>query len=258
MTQSAQEEYVAAGGSGREPDPVRIYEPGERARYRENGQYTSRAVFLDLYYGVTDRVDLGLQIPFFRQTFENVGFRPPNTASGISDIRAFAKINLIQNPFVGSLTFGAKAPTGEFKSQDGLIPVGEGQWDFDFIAQIGRSLYPLPAYANLDIGYRVRLKNEAISRDPGDEWFFIAEAGYSPLNGLMLALKMEGIRGKPATVFGIRLPRDVKRITYVAPTLFIGPYKNLSLETALRISAGGRNFPAGTMWVIGLSHTLAR
>lgn len=255
LTQSTEEEYVAVGGSGREPDIARLYAPGERAAYRENGHYQSHALFLDLFYGVTNRFDIGIQIPFFRQTFENVGFRPANTASGFSDIRLFTKFNLIENPFVGSIKFGAKAPTGKFENQDGIIPVGEGQWDFDFIAQLGRSFWPLPIYTNLDIGYRLRLKNDTISRDPGNEWFYHAEVGYHPIDKLLIALKVEGIRGNPSRVFNIELPRDIKQITYISPTLLVGPYQNLNIETSLRISAGGRNFPAGQMWVLGISYT---
>ena len=254
MTQSTQEEYTAVGGAGREPDIARIYEPGERAPYRENGHYQSQALFLDLFYGVTQRMDLGLQIPFFQQTFENVGFRPANTASGFSDIRFFGKFNLFQKPIVGTLKVGAKMPTGKFENQDGIIPVGEGQWDFDFITQVGHSFWPLPLYTNLDLGYRLRLKNNTISRDPGEEWFFLAEIGYQPLDKLLLIFKLESIHGKPSKVFNIELPKDVKRITYLSPTLSVGPYHNLKFETTVRISAGGRNFPAGHLWVGGISY----
>lgn len=254
MTQSTQEEYTAVGGAGREPDIARIYTPGERAPYRENGHYQSHAFFLDLFYGLTHRFDIGIQVPFFQQTFENVGFRPANTASGFSDIRIFTKFNVLQKPFIGTLKLGAKMPTGKFENQDGIIPVGEGQWDFDLITQFGRSFWPLPVYANLDLGYRLRLKNNTISRDPGEEWFLNAEVGYQPTNKLLLALKLESIHGKPSRVFNIELPKDVKRITYLSPTLSVGPYYNLHVETTLRISAGGRNFPAGHMWVGGLSY----
>ncbi len=51
-----------------------------------------------------------------------------------------------------------KAPTGEFKNEQGLIPTGEGQWDFDFIFQVGRSFWPFRAYLNANLGYRMRLK----------------------------------------------------------------------------------------------------
>ncbi|HIG18085.1 MAG TPA: hypothetical protein EYQ31_12820 [Candidatus Handelsmanbacteria bacterium] len=81
------------------------------------------------------------------------------------------------NSFLFTLKGGAKIPSGDFRNEDGLIPVGEGQWDFHLVLQAGRSLWPLPSYANIDLGYRIRLANEDILRDPGDEWLVNAEIG---------------------------------------------------------------------------------
>ncbi len=259
LNQSTDEEYVSVGGQGRPPNTAVKYEPGDRARYRFNGKYSSRALFFDLFYGATDRFDLGLQIPFFRQQFQDdallTGFGEPRTATGFSDIRAFLKFRLFQQPAIGTLKVGFKVPTGKFVNEDGMIPVGEGQWDFDFIFQTGRSFWPLPAYANLDLGYRLRLKNDEIARDPGDEFFFSGEVGYSPRPKLLVVLKLEGIRSKSATVLGIRSASTVKRITYFVPTLSLGPFNNLSIEAALRASLNGRSFPAGQMLAVGLSYS---
>lgn len=255
MTQSTNEEYVAVGGAGREPDLNRLYEPGDRAHYRENGHYNSQVLFIDLFYGLNDRIDFGIQIPYYRREFENVGFRPANVASGFGDMRGFAKINIAQIPVVSTIKFGTKAPTGKFQNQDGIISAGEGQWDFELIAQIGRSFWPLPLYANIDLGYRVRLQNNTTNYDPGDEWFFNSEIGYNPIDKLLLVLKLEGIRGRPSRVLGLKLSSDVSRITYFAPTLLIGPFQNLSFETSVRITAGGRNFPAGHIWTAGISYS---
>ncbi len=255
MTQSTTEEYVAAGGAGREPDLNRVYESGDRARYRENGHFSSHAIFMDVFYGLNDRADIGIQLSFYRHKFENVGFRPANVASGFGDVRGWAKINIVQDPVVGTLKFGFKVPTGKFQNRDGIIPVGEGQWDFDAGVQMGRSFWPLSIYTNVDLGYRRRAKNSAIDRAPGDEWFFNAEVGYSPVHKLFLVLKLEGIRGKPPRVLNLELPSEARRVTYFAPTLLIGPYQNLSFETAVRITAGGRNFPAGYTWTAGISYS---
>ena len=153
------------------------------------------------------------------------------------------------------MKLGFKAPTGDFVVVDGLIPVGEGQWDFDFIGQLGHSFWPLPIYANLDIGYRLRLKNDKISRDPGNEWLFNAEIGYTPMARVLLALKLDGIRGNPSTTIGLTIPSDVKRVTYLSPTVSLKAFNSLQLEGALRFSLKGRNFPAGNMLVIGLVYT---
>ena len=64
--QQTQEWYVGKGRFGA---------PGTRARYDFDGQYESRAVFFESMYGVTDRLDLGLQVPYFDQSFANARVR---------------------------------------------------------------------------------------------------------------------------------------------------------------------------------------
>ena len=107
----------------------------------------------------------------------------------------------------------------------------------------------------MDVGYRLRLKNDRVDRDPGDEWFYLGEIGYEPIRKLLVALKIEGIHGKPATNFGIETVQDVKRVTYLSPVLLVMPIPNLSLEAALRVSLNGRNFPAGYLLVLGMSYS---
>ena len=171
--QEADEWYLAspeyAGGQ--------VQPAGARRPYRFNGRYQSKAVFLEAFYGVTDRLDLGVQAPYLIQEYGDDTFLESSADAGLGDLRVFAKVRALSAPAVLTLKLGAKAPTGDFTNADGVIPVGEGQWDFDFIGQLGRSFWPLPLYANLDLGYRVRMKNEDIDRDPGDEWFFNAEVG---------------------------------------------------------------------------------
>ena len=74
--------------------------PGTRAPYDFEGQYESRAVFFEGLYGVTDRLDFGLQVPYFDQSFANIAFAEPRTDTGLSDIRALAKFRLLTKPLV--------------------------------------------------------------------------------------------------------------------------------------------------------------
>ena len=144
-----------------------------------------------------------------------------------------------------------------FKNEDGLIPVGEGQWDFDVVGQVGRSFWPLPLYGNLDLGYRVRTRNEQIDRDPGDEWFLNAEMGYQLVRQLMLLGKCEVLRSNPAVVFG-GIEAEIKRITYLTPALLYTVGRRTTVEAAVRFSLNGRNFPAGRQLVLGLATTLGK
>ena len=246
--QQTQEWYVGKGRSGA---------PGTRARYDFDGQYKSRAVFFEGLYGVTDRLDFGLQIPYFDQSFANAAFAKPRTDTGLSDIRASTKLRLLTNPLVLSFKASVKVPTGEFKNEDGLIPVGEGQWDFDFVGQVGRSFWPLPLYSNIDLGYRVRTRNEQIDRDPGDEWFLNAELGYQLVRQLTLLGKCEVLRSKPAVVFG-GIEAEIKRITFLTPALLYAVGQRTTVEAAVRFSLNGRNFPAGRQFVLGLATTLGK
>ncbi len=246
--QHTEEWYVGQGRFGA---------PGTRARYDFDGQYESRAVFFEGLYGVTDRLDLGLQVPYFDQSFTNAAFAEPRTDTGLSDIRLLAKLRLLAKPLVLALKAGVKVPTGEFKNEDGLIPVGEGQWDFDFVGQVGRSFWPRPLYGNIDLGYRVRTRNEQIDRDPGDEWFVNAELGYQLVRQLMLVGKCEVLRSRPAVVFG-GIEAEIKRIVYLTPALLYAVGQRTTIEAAVRFSLNGRNFPAGRQLVLGLAATLGK
>ena len=251
--QEAHEWYIASP----EFTDGEIQKVGTRRSYRFNGKYQSKAIFIETFYGVTDRFDIGAQVPYFAQQFADDTRLKSPSESGFSDLRLFAKWRALDAPALLTLKLGAKIPTAEFRNEDGIIPVGEGQWDFDFIGQVGRSFWPLPLYANLDVGYRVRLKNDEIDRDPGDEWFFNAEVGINLTRRVLLMTKVEGLRGKAATDFGsIENRSQIKRITYLSPVLSVGLNDRAALELGVRYTLNGRNFPAGHQVTLGLSSTL--
>lgn len=230
---------------------------GSRQPYRFNGSYESTAVFLEGFYGITDAVDISLQIPWFDQAFDDDTRIDSPSESGFSDLRVFGRWRLLARPLLLTAKAGVKIPTGEFRNEDGLIPVGEGQWDYDVVLQAGRSFWPIPVYANADVGYRIRMENGDILRDPGDEWLINAEVGYNPLQRLLLAVKLEGLYGKAGKSFGLRTESLTKRITYLAPSLAWQFAGDATLEAAMRVSVGGRNFPAGNQITVGLSSSFA-
>lgn len=251
--QSTNEWYVAS------PQFIdgQVVSTGQRTRYNFGGQYQSKALFVEGFYGLSDRFDIGVQIPYFDQSFADQTRSQPVAAAGLSDMRIVAKLRLIDKPFLVALKAGIKMPTGEFKNEDGLIPVGEGQWDYDLVTQFGRSFWPLPLYANVDIGFRLRTKNDEIDRDPGDEWFLNAELGYNITRKLILMGKYEMLRSDPSIEFGsISNKSQIKRITFLMPVLLYAIDERTAVETALRISLNGRNYPAGQQFILGLSTSL--
>jgi len=172
------------------------YPAGARRPYRFGGRYSSRAVFLEASYGIADWLEAGVQFPYFDQQLEDDTRLEPPAEAGFGDLRFSLRWRVLREPLVFTLKGALKAPTGDFRNEDGLIPVGEGQWDLDLMAQVGRSFWPLPLYGNLDLGYRVRLENARVAQDPGDEWLFEAEVGGQLADRVSLAGKFEVVRGR--------------------------------------------------------------
>ena len=197
--------------------------------------YTSQEVYLDVYYGVTKRFDLGVQFGAINRKFENFtsnrhremfGYRAKE--SGLGDIRVFGKVNLVHEPVVGTLMLGIKAPTGDFRAAPEAMSAGNGQWDVEVVAQIGKSYWPIPIYANIDLGYRLRETNETIHHNPDDELIYNVEIGGSPVEMLNLALKLEGISGAG------------RRVTYAIPTAIVSLPQGIALEAAAQLGKASR------------------
>ena len=254
MSQSTNEHYDNDGNVGEIP-----------------ARFEARRLYLDVYYGATERIDVGIQLPYITKEFADVDPGHPFYAveekreSGLGDLRGFAKVNLLQHSgFVGTLKFGVKLPFGDYRPVPEALSLTGGQWDFDAVAQIGRSLWPVPAYANLDLGYRLRGEYKDTddvdpdrSYTPGAEFVFNLEAGYSPMDRLLVALKFEGLAGAEYdAISNPGTPETLsQRVTYLVPTVLVGLHPNLSLEAAARRTMSGRRYFAGSAYTLGISYT---
>jgi hypothetical protein len=263
FSQVTEEEYVKARTFREIGEGVfREFHPGDRASYAFHGKSTARAVFVEVFYGLTGWWDLGLQVPYFYQSFsddQDVFFPSKRQKTGISDVRAFTKYRLMLHPLVAAISVGVKIPTGKFEvdqNLEGIISVGEGQWDIDLIVHAGRSFWPVPLYLNADIGYRIRRENRTILRDPGDEWIFTGEVGGTLHPRIQGMVKLDGLRGESAIIYGVDVASDVREILYLAPTLVLKSFTGGPIiEGGARFSLVGKNFPAGVQFVVGASYT---
>ena len=249
---------------------------GNAVEISADARFQSQQVNFNVYYGLTDQIDLGLQVPYISNKFidkdesNDVATPPPalETESGIGDLRGFAKINLLQQAgLVGTLKLGFKLPVGDYRPVPEALSITGGQWDFDVVAQLGRSFWPVPMYANLDLGYRLRgeyadpAAGEAgvIDRSytPGAEFVFNAEAGYSPMDKLLVALKYEGIVGAEYdAISNPGIPETLSQsVTYLVPTVLVGFHPNVSLEASARMTVSGSRYFAGSTYGVGLSFT---
>ena len=242
-------------------------------------RYKSQQVYFDVYYGLNDRIDVGIKIPYISNEFVDVSSEhpfygaPDKKDSGLGDVRGVAKINLVQSAdLVGTLKLGFKVPMGEYREVPEALSITGGQWDFDAVAQVGRSFWPTPVYANVDLGYRLRGEyKDPNSSDaggvdrtytPGAEFVFNAEAGYSPMDKLLVALKYESIIGAEYDTInnppaGSQVETLNQSVSYLAPTVLVGLHPNVSLEASARMAVSGSRYFAGPTYAVGLSCTAA-
>ncbi len=222
-----------------------------------NGESRSSAVFVDALVGVTDRLDVWAQVPYFDLAFDDDA--DDRRSTGVGDIRLSARYALFSLRS-GSLRisgrFTAKIPVIDFPISAEQIPVGAGQWDYTAWIEAGLSLYPLPAYAVLWLGRRWRTLNEKTTRDPGDEFALLAEFGVmSIVGGLGGRVTLDGIFAETGSIQGIAVSSDEAEILYFAPGLMYQITSSTALEAAIRIPLRGKNFPAGSPLMIALYHT---
>jgi len=215
----------------------------------------SSAVFLDLLYGVTDHLDLWVQVPYFDLTFNDAADN--RTSTGVGDIRLSARYNLL-NLKGGALPIAArftvKVPVVDFPIDAEVIPVGEGQWDYEAWLEGGMSFWPLPAYAVLWLGYRWRATNDKTTRDPGDERMLLAEIGGTISGPLGAKLIVDGLFGTNGAIQGVKVKNDEREILYLEPAVTYQVTSAFSLEAGTRFPLRGKNFPAGPQFTIALFH----
>jgi hypothetical protein len=221
-----------------------------------NADSRAKAVFLDGLVGVTDRLDLWVQVPFFELRFDDIV--DERVSTGFGDARLSARYNLVQlrnGSLPISIRYTTKVPLVDFEVDAEVIPVGEGQWDHELWLESGLSLWPLPAYSVLWLGYRWRSMNSETERDPGDELALLAElGGTSLIGGLGAKAVLDGIFGRNGSVQGVRVSNDEREILYLAPTLLYNFSESTILESAIRIPLLGQNFPAGNQFMIAIFH----
>ena len=196
---------------------------GERAPYFFNGKVKSNALYLDVWYGLTDRFELQLQLPYFDIAFEDDVNPDRPSSQGLGDVRFGLRYRVPFRPIVTTFRIGVKAPTGFFNKDSEVVPIGDGQWDMDISADFGRSLWPLPAYLNLALGYRFRFEPDlqTTNLDPGDEFWFRAEAGVQIRKNVEIKTAVEGFWGQKFTALlansNFKINHSERQILYIKP-----------------------------------------
>lgn len=204
--------------------------------------------------GLVRGVDAWVDVPYHRLAFNDV--QANRLQTGIADPRFFLRtgpslFGVDDLPVAVALRGGVKFPVGEFDIDAEVIPLSEGQRDWELLLEVGKSLHPWPVYVMGWAGYRWREENPASSTKPGDERLFHVAAGGS-LDSFHWKLAVDGVLGRPPTRtdFGLVLENDRRELVQVTPTVGweVGPG---TVEAGARIPLHGRKVPAGPVVTLG-------
>lgn len=225
---------------------------GEREDIFADGRTVSTSLFLTASVGVVRGVDAWAEVPVHRLRFQDVA--GDRKSSGPGDVRLFVRagpeaVGLPAIPV--TLRVGSKLPVGDFDVDAEIIPLGEGQTDWEVMVEAGLADSDGNLHTSGWFGRRFRLENEETLRDPGDEWFwFWQTAGPGGPIPLTWNVGAEGTHGGAWVIEGVRVPSARRRLVEVfgSVSYSMGPGH---LKAGARIPVSGRNMPAGTIWSLG-------
>lgn len=224
---------------------------GEVRDFENQGHAVTTSFFLTSAVGVVDGLDVWAQVPLQSLSFEDAGSDLEKSAVGDTKFWVRAGTRLFSEelartlPFTLAVQAGAKFPVSEFPVDSEVIPVTDGQRDYEVMGQIGKSFHPLPLYVKGWLGFRWRERNERILTDFGNELFALAEVG-GELGPIPWRVTMNGLWGDPHVKEGIRLEQSPRKIVEILPVVSVPTgWQDLRLEFGGRFPVDGRNLPAG-------------
>lgn len=225
---------------------------GESQTFGADGRVETTSVFLTAAVGLLRGADAMIQLPIHHVRFsDGTGAR---ARGGIGDPRLYLRVSpellgLERVPV--AVRAGVKLVGAEFPVDALVIPITEGQRDWELMVESGHAFANLPLYVRGWIGHRWREANEILSRQPGNEKFAYLAAG-GPLGPIGWELAVEGLQGSTPRQQGFAVPTSRRQLLQVYPTIavVVGPGQ---MELGGRVPLEGRNYPTGVAVSLGYS-----
>ena len=250
-------QWVEAPGTGWVS--VEAYHHNTRDRFDSNGDQTpipvgghavSTAIFATGAVGLIPNWDLWARASLNFLSFDDAGRE--RSENGPGDVNLWlrvAPLKYLDIDFPFAIRGGVKIPVGEAPIDAEIIPLSEGQTDWEIMAEVGHSFWPRTVYVNGWLGYRYRAAHPEILRDPGEEVFFLAQVG-GALGRVQYKLVFEGWDGNAPILEGLVITTDQRNYLQVTPSLWYQTRLG-GFELGWRVPIDGRNLPDGGALVIG-------
>lgn len=225
-------------------------ESGEVRPFFADGHAVTTSVFLTSAVGILEGMDGWVELSLHRLEFDDAGGQRRQTGAGDMRFHLRAAPVLFGLPDIPlAVRGGVKIPGSDFPVDAEVIPLTEGQRDWELILEAGHSFYPAPVYAQAWAGYRWRELNAEIRRDPGDERFLHVALG-GETGRLTWKAALEGLWGLDPEVEGLRVASATRRLLEVIPT--VGwKVDGAVVEVGAKLDVSGRNFPEGPTFSVG-------
>lgn len=215
-----------------------------------DGHAVSTAIFATAAIGLIPNWDLWVRGSLNFLSFDDAA--QDLSENGPGDVNVWLRVAPLKYAgidFPFAIRGGAKIPAGNSPIDAEIIPLSEGQWDWEVMAEVGHSFWPRSTYVNGWVGYRFRRLNEESARDPGEEIFFLAQVG-GAFNTIEYKLIAEGWDSDTPVLHGIDIPTAQRQYLQLTPSLSY-PTAAGSFEVGWRFALAGRNLPAGGALVLG-------
>ncbi len=223
---------------------------GESLRFFGNGEATTTSAFLTGAIGVTWGVELWAQVPIHALSFDDVTGTRERT--GLGDPRVSLRIGselFTHDIWPVSVRAGVKFAGSEFPIDASVLPIAEGQADYEVAVESGWSFGNLPIYGLGWVGYRWRTEEAVSETRPGNERYAHLAVG-GLVGSVRLELAIDALDGGPPSRSGILFPASARRLVQLTPAIgwSVG---GGSLELGAQIPVSGRNLPTGSGVSIG-------
>lgn len=219
------------------------------------GRVVTHSVYLTGSIGVLPGVEAFVQAPVHSLAFDDQTGQRSRT--GLGDLRGALRVSpeAFGIPVPVIVRGGVKLPGSEFPIDATVVPLTEGQRDWELSVEYGRNLIqpsplaPPTLYGVAWVGYRWRELNEESARKPGNALF-----GHVAVGGLLdpveWELAVEAVLGEPPVQQGFRLDGARRELWQLAPTVAYaaGPGR---VSFGIQLPVAGRNLPTGPSFNLG-------
>ncbi len=230
---------------------------GDVSTYLLDGEAQATSLFLTTDVGLGGGVDAWVQLSYQQLMFRDLTV--VRRSSGPGDLRLFARWS--PSSALGwsvpvAVRAGLKVAVGDFDAFSSILPLGDGQTDFEVIGEVGHSFWPLDAYVTAWAGYRWRRAQASTGFDFGDERFFRLAGGWTS-GRLGARFALAGLFGTDPGQTGVGTASQARRLLRVSPSVTASAGPGI-IELGVRLPLLGRNLPAGPDLSLGYFMTWGR